>query len=205
MGCVDEPYLDGTPNVALFFARWFSGFSFGEAAYDSQATLSWQTTVVGDPLYRPFAQDPRDLHEALLERHSKLIEWSHLRVVNRSLILGVTPKKMIAYLKNPEVPQDSAVLTEKLSELYQMASDDSLAIDACRRALDLDPTPQQKVRLTLNLAEWLEAAGKSRAALDVYRDFREKNPDYPDQAGLNKKILQLDGLLHPELLDHTVH
>jgi uncharacterized protein (TIGR03790 family) len=200
MGSIDEPYLEGTPNVGLFFARWLSGFTFGEAAYDSQQSLSWQTTVVGDPLYRPFGQDPRALHEALLRRHSKLIEWSHLRVVNRSLNLGVKPSELIGYLTDKEVPQDSAVLTEKLSDLYQMQGEDSLAIDACRRALDLDPTPQQRVRLTMTLAERLVAAGESRQALAVYEDFRQKNADYPDQAGLSKKILQLERRIHPEFL-----
>ena len=78
MGCVEEPFLDGTPNVGLFFARWLAGFTFGEAAYASQGMLSWQTTVIGDPLYRPFGKNPRELHEALLARHSPLIEWSVL-------------------------------------------------------------------------------------------------------------------------------
>jgi uncharacterized protein (TIGR03790 family) len=199
MGCVDEPYLEGTPNVELFFARWLSGFSFGEAAYDCQETLSWQTTVIGDPLYRPFGQDPRTLHEALLLRQSKLIEWSHLRVVNRSLNLGVKPSEMVRYLSDKEVPRDSAVLTEKLADLYQMEGEDVLAIDASRRALALDPTPQQRVRLTLTLAERLVAVGKGGQALALYEDFRQKNPDYPDQPGLNKKILQLERRLHPEL------
>ena len=45
--------------MAVFFTRWLKGFSFGEAAYASQPVLSWQTTVIGDPLYRPFGQDPR--------------------------------------------------------------------------------------------------------------------------------------------------
>jgi hypothetical protein len=51
MGCVYEPYLTGTPNVAAFLARWLAdGFTFGEAAWDAQPVLSWQTTVIGDPL-----------------------------------------------------------------------------------------------------------------------------------------------------------
>ena len=60
MGCVNEPYLTGTPDVATFFARiLFFGFSFGEAAYAAQGQLSWQTTVIGDPLYRPFGKGAR--------------------------------------------------------------------------------------------------------------------------------------------------
>ena len=50
MGCVCEPYLPLTPNIALFMERLTIGqFSFGEAAWTAQPALSWQTTVVGDP------------------------------------------------------------------------------------------------------------------------------------------------------------
>src|SRR5258706_519031 len=37
MGCVDEPYLGGTPELAVFAARFiFEGFTFGESACASQ-------------------------------------------------------------------------------------------------------------------------------------------------------------------------
>ena len=63
MGCVNEPYLSGTPNVAAFLARRFGGgYTFGEAAWAAQPVLSWQTTVVGDPLYRPFGKPAQTLH-----------------------------------------------------------------------------------------------------------------------------------------------
>ena len=67
MGCVNEPYLAGTPNVAVFLARWMAdGFTFGEAAWAAQPALSWQTTVIGDPLYRPFGKSPQLMHAELL-------------------------------------------------------------------------------------------------------------------------------------------
>ena len=87
MGCVYEPYLPLTPNVALFLERFTIGqFTFGEAAWAAQPALSWQTTVVGDPLYRPFGKSPQALHDELARRHSPLIEWSFLRLVNMQLI-----------------------------------------------------------------------------------------------------------------------
>ncbi len=56
MGNVYEPYLMMTPHVDRFFLALLGGATFLEAAYWSQPALSWQTTFVGDPLYRPFAQ-----------------------------------------------------------------------------------------------------------------------------------------------------
>ena len=42
-----------------FLERFTVGqFTFGEAAWAAQPALSWQTTVVGDPLYRPFGKSP---------------------------------------------------------------------------------------------------------------------------------------------------
>jgi uncharacterized protein (TIGR03790 family) len=54
MGCVAEPYLDGTPDIGLCLARlMFSGFTWGEAALASQRMLSWQTTVHRRPALPP--------------------------------------------------------------------------------------------------------------------------------------------------------
>ncbi|MGC3960719.1 MAG: hypothetical protein QM813_23125 [Verrucomicrobiota bacterium] len=44
----------------------YYSMSFGEAACcQSQGIFSWQTTVVGDPLYRPISKSLRQLHEEL--------------------------------------------------------------------------------------------------------------------------------------------
>jgi uncharacterized protein (TIGR03790 family) len=197
MGCIDEPYLDGTPNIAVFFAALLpGGFTFGEAAYACQRVVSWQTTVIGDPLYRPFGKTPRDQHDALAQRHSKLIEWADLRYADESLVLGLKPAEVVQYLLRPDLPQDSAVLTEKLAELYQIQGQDELSIAAYRRALKLGPTPQQKVRLTLNLSDRLVAAGHEAEALTLYDEFLRKNSDYPNPLALYTKMETLATKLH---------
>src|SRR5258708_6348765 len=83
MGAVEEPYLAGNPSMAVFFPRLiFSGFTFGEAAYACQGFLSWQITVVGDPLYRPYGRNPGEMHQEMVREHSKFLEWSYLRLAN---------------------------------------------------------------------------------------------------------------------------
>jgi uncharacterized protein (TIGR03790 family) len=196
MGCVEEPYLDGTPNIGTFFTRWLAGFSFGEAAYAAQGALSWQTTVIGDPLYRPFGQDPRKLHEALIARQSPMIQWSHLRVVDLSLNHGAAPAKLVQYLQRLDVVNQSAVLTEKLGDLYQMEDLPNLAIQSWLQALKLNPSPLQAVRLTLTLGAKLAASGRELQALDMYDDFLKGTPDYPDALALYKKMELLAEKLH---------
>jgi uncharacterized protein (TIGR03790 family) len=55
MGNVYEPYLQLTPHLDVFNDRLLHGFTFAESAYMSLHAISWMTTIVGDPLYRPFA------------------------------------------------------------------------------------------------------------------------------------------------------
>ncbi len=196
MGCVDEPYLAGTPIMAIFFPRFLDGFSFGEAAYASQRVLSWQTTVVGDPLYRPFGRNPQMLHESLAARHSPMIEWSHERVINVSLNRGVAPGKLIQYLKETDVTPQSAVLTEKLGDLYLMDGNSDLAIKSWQQALVLNPTPMQSVRLVFDMARQLAASGKEEQALATYDSFIQHNPAYPDALPLYQKMEALAEKLH---------
>lgn len=201
MGSIDEPYLDGTPDIGVFFERWLlSGFTFGEAAYACQATLSWQTTVIGDPLYRPFAQDPAALHAALLARHSPMAEWSFLRLVNLNLLGGHKPSDFTHFLEQQETTRHSAVLQEKLSDLYQTMGQYDLSQKACLQALQLDPTPQQKVRLMLSLADKLAYAEKTPELLTLYDDFIKENPDYPDALRIYQKLDALAIQLHKRSL-----
>jgi len=56
LGNVYEPYLQLTPHLDIFNDRLLHGFTFAESAYMSIRVLSWMSVMVGDPLYRPYAQ-----------------------------------------------------------------------------------------------------------------------------------------------------
>jgi len=192
MGCVDEPYLTGTPDIGSFFARFtVYGFSFGEAAYAAQSVLSWQTTVIGDPLYRPFARNPQERHQNLERRQTELIEWSHLGVVNLSLVKKFPMAEMVDYLEQLEITKRSAVLTEKLADLYAAQGKPSSSVHACQQALKLDPSPQQRIRLMRTLADRLIALGRDEEAYDLCQQFLKGFPDYPDLLGIYRKMLPL--------------
>jgi tetratricopeptide (TPR) repeat protein len=186
---VYEPYLGLTPNVALFLERFTIGqFTFGEAAWAAQPALSWQTTVVGDPLYRPFGKGPQLLQDELAERQNPLIEWSYLRLVNVQLLRGVPAPQVTSYLEDLSVTASSAVLTEKLADLYAMQGKPSSAIDAYERALTLNPSPEQRIRLRLTLGELLSAQDFTAAARRDYQKLLEESPDYPGKAAIEDKI-----------------
>jgi uncharacterized protein (TIGR03790 family) len=192
MGCVDEPYLEATPDMDVFFSRWLIlGFTFGEAACAAQPAVSWQTTVVGDPLYRPFGRDLRALRGQLAARHSPWVEWLDLNWVNRNLEEGAPRDKVVQLLETDPSVRQSAILTEKLAELYQAAGKSDLAVKAFRQALALHPTPQTIVRLTLTLGDQLLASGRDEEALKLYADFQKNTRDYPDALPLWQKMRAL--------------
>lgn len=192
MGTVDEPYLGGTPDIAVFTARLlYHGFTFGEAAYAGQSTLSWQTTVVGDPLYRPFGKHPALMHQELERKGSNLVEWSHLRVVNLNLARGAPVQEALNYLESVSTTKKSAVLSEKLGELCTAQGKPASAIAAYERALTLKPSPQQRIRLRLVLGEKLTEAGQHADAYDNYQKFLEESPDYPDILSIARKLRAL--------------
>jgi uncharacterized protein (TIGR03790 family) len=193
MGCVYEPYLSCTPNVHAFLARLTAGgFTFGEAAWTAQPALSWQTTVVGDPLYRPFGREPAELHAAFARSHNPLIEWSYLRVVNLSLVHGAPVAQLAAFLETIPATTNSAVLTEKLADLYEMQGKPSSAIETYQRALTLNPSPEQRIRIRLTLGEKLLAQNRKADALEKYKQLLKESPDYPGKASVEARLAALE-------------
>ena len=76
-GNVYEPYLSLTPQLDVFHDRLRAGFTFAESGYMAQRALSWMTTFVGDPLYRPFKG------AAELEEKPTTGEWADFREGSR--------------------------------------------------------------------------------------------------------------------------
>ncbi len=192
MGCVYEPYLQFTPNIAFFLSALGSGYTFGEAAWAAQPALSWQTTVIGDPLYQPFKKTPPELHGLLAREKNPLIEWSFDRLVCLDIARGVRGPQLTQFLENlPATPQ-SAVLTEKLAALYDDAGKPISAIETWQKALLLKPSPQQRLRIRLTLGEKLAAQGDDIAAADNYKQLLREIPDYPGKRAIEEKLKALE-------------
>ena len=192
MGCVYEPYLQFTPNVAFFLESFGDGYTFGEAAWASQLALSWQTTVIGDPLYQPFKKSPTELHAQLARTKNPLIEWSFERLVNLDLVHGAREPQLEKFLEDLPARPASAVLTEKLASLYDSLGKPSSAIAAWQNALKLNPSPQQRVRLRSILAEKLLAQGREADVMENWRQFIAEAPDYPGKSAVEEKLKSLE-------------
>jgi len=192
MGCVAEPYLAATPNIGVFFERFVgSGFTFGEAAYAGHQWVSWQTTVIGDPLYRPFGHSLAAQRGDLTRRHSKLLEWAYERMINISLINGERLIPAVDILEAVPESAGSAVLQEKLADLYHREGKPSSAVSALEKALKLDPSPQQRIRITFTLADDLVSLQRDGEAYELVQEFIKDSPDYPDAVGVYHRLLAL--------------
>jgi len=192
MGCVYEPYLQFMPNTGFFLQAFCSGYTFGEAAWAAQVALSWQTTVIGDPLYQPFKKTPPELHAQLARAKSPLIEWSFERLVNLDLAHGLRAPQLENFLENLPVTARSAVLTEKLADIYDGLGKPSSAIATWQNALKLNPTPQQRIRIRLTLADKLLAEDRPAEAAADCRLLLAEAPDYPGKVAVEEKLKSLE-------------
>jgi uncharacterized protein (TIGR03790 family) len=191
MGNVYEPYLSFTPNIPVFLRDWAGGFTFGEAAWASESGLSWQTTMIGDPLYQPFKLGPLELHNHLLLTHSPLIEWSFERLVNLDQAHGARFPQLIRFLENLPATAQSPVLTEKLAEIYEAEGKPVSAIAAWQKALKLNPTPQQRIRIRRTLETKLLAGGQRAAAIDDDQKLLAESPQYPGRPQIEAELKDL--------------
>ncbi|HWC60189.1 MAG TPA: TIGR03790 family protein [Verrucomicrobiae bacterium] len=192
MGCVAEPTLGGTPDVSVFAARWMvMGFTFGEAAYASQQTLSWQTIVVGDPLYRPFGKSLQTLVDEQQDTKSKWLEWSYLRAVNIGLLHGKRPAETAQFVESLPILKQSPVLLEKLGDLYYALGKPASTIEAYENCLKVVQSPLQRVRVRLYLANVLTEQNKNQEAADDLKELLNESPDYPGRADVEKKLHDL--------------
>jgi len=192
-GSVEEPYLTGTPNTAVFLERLlWNRFTFGEAAYAAQPVISWQTTIIGDPLYRPFAEPPHNLHFRLEAAANPLVEWSHLSVINLNLATGAsTLDELLNYLNEIPLTKTSAILQEKLGDLLQTKKKLSAAAEAYTKAARLNPSPLQKVRLLLTIGELQTILAREKEAYDAYAELVASAPDYPNLGQVYTKLTSL--------------
>jgi tetratricopeptide (TPR) repeat protein len=83
------------------------------------------------------------------------------------------------------------VLSEKLANLYAAQGKPSAAVQTYAHALGLDPSPQQRIRLLLTLAERLPALNRQQEACENYQKLLQEFPDYPDKLTIYRKLLPL--------------
>jgi uncharacterized protein (TIGR03790 family) len=183
MGNVYEPYLDLTPHLDVFNERLLGGFTFAESAWMSVKGLSWMTTMVGDPLYRPFAdftsvgwqQQP----DAAAEPWIAL--GTQLRKGSRS---GLTQALYLARLarENP-----TGLNYEALGMLQSFLGEPREGVKSLAEAAGLYRDPAEAFRTVIERVRILQGLGDKKEALALI-DRTSRRPQPPERAALLKSI-----------------
>jgi uncharacterized protein (TIGR03790 family) len=189
-GNVYEPYLSLTPHVDFFFKRLLAGVVFAEAGWGSELALSWQTTFVGDPLYRPFARSVDDQISHMELDHNPDIGWAYLRKVNL-LLAAQQPAEAEALCRKKAAEFKSAPLYEKLGDLTIQAGNFTAAVEAYKQAEPLIGDSYGLIRLETKLARAHEANGQPQLALAVYEGLISANPQHKNLVEFYKKARDL--------------
>ena len=191
-GFTEEPYLQFTPEVHVFLARMlFQGFSFGEAAYAAQRYLSWQTTVVGDPLYIPNLVPPQERFLKMKATDDPLLPWAQLLIVNRNAAMNFPVEEAISYIEKTPGVGDHYLLQEKLGELYKKQGMVIEAAEPFLKAIEMEPPPLDKLRLALNAGGMLSNLGHKKEVYALFQEILRKFPNYPDKTLLYRRLADL--------------
>jgi len=154
LGNVYEPYLGLTPQPDIFAQRLREGFTFAEAGYMSQRALSWMTTFVGDPMYRPFGNvepDPKNPWEAYA---AGVRTW-----LTKSRSAGE------AALRDSAKQLKSGIVSEAMGLLELSGNDAGAAMDAFKEARTAYDRPDDRVRVAIHESGAIAAAeGPAKAA-----------------------------------------
>ena len=159
MGTVYEPYLQLTPHYDIFTRRLLDGDYFAEAAYASSMALSWMTTVVGDPLYRPFLRPLSVAVAGIGQPHTDHDDWLLLQQVQRQFRSLQGDGKTAWLQQRLDVPGAGMVafegLGDLLMELHEPGSD-TAAEAAYLKALGKVVQPIDRIRIGLKLTDYYD-------------------------------------------------
>jgi len=190
MGTVYEPYIDLTPHTDIFTLHLLAGDSFGEAAYASIKGLSWMTTVIGDPLYRPFRQP---LTDALADKTDPdHHDWLLLQQVQRGFFTGEIPLNADALQHALDVPGTGAVAHEILGDLLEKSPDlsaDETALKSYQEAMAHAAAPIDQIRIGLKIAQHYASHGQEEQAVTQLKNLRELHPEEAQRFGLGNPFV----------------
>jgi uncharacterized protein (TIGR03790 family) len=167
-GNVAEPYLDFTHAFDAFFAALFNGWSFADAAYFAQPALSWQSIVVGDPLYQPFAVPlPQQLEQSGDPLRLLQDQYVFIRAINLKLAADNQTEALALAHQGMRVAGGPA-LALRHAQLLQARGQIEEAAQALRFTATLETLSPDTWGLMLEIANTLLALHQPDLCLDIH-------------------------------------
>ncbi len=140
-GNVWEPYLSYTVHFDQLNERLLAGYTLAEAAWGSTPGLSWMNVVLGDPLYRPFANS--SLQDEALR------DYAILRGLAKRHQAEPTPAEFKRAVVAMAEKRHSPRLLESLGMLVAAdgQADEAISLLDHARALYTSPTDQLRTQV----------------------------------------------------------
>ena len=187
VGNVFEPYLPFTVSLDVLTDRLLKGFTFGEAAWMGTPALSWMNTVIGDPLYRPFAAGPGDGDKKLSPEYKTIrLAVERWGKPEEATELTANLARAAEKLKSPDIYEFLALHAQagegkswaKAEQWFQLAEKTATA-------------PEDKLRLQFLMADALRRDGDTKKATKLLNAVVEKNPAAPEAAAAKAWVQQI--------------
>lgn len=172
-GAVSEPFLLFTPHVSILVDRLCLGLTWGEAMYLALPHLSWQTTVVGDPLYRPFGVSLEEQIRRLEAAQDPAADDAHVRMANR-LARDGRLNPALRYLRERIRQRPHPALHAKLGDFYAQNDLYEEAAQQYELALASANAPEQAVRVATRYLSMLDATGQKEARAKAEASLRAR-------------------------------
>jgi uncharacterized protein (TIGR03790 family) len=168
VGNVFEPYLEYVHRPDFLMDALSKGEDLVDAAYYALPVLSWQSILIGDPLYRPFSVSLSSQTKDLSALPPQLAGYAVIRRMN---MLDAENRGAEAVQAGKaamkEVP--SLALALALAQRLRASGDSEGASWAVSAAADTADTSASNWELICECASSLAANKKSAEAIDLYR------------------------------------
>ena len=172
LGNVYEPYLTLTPQLEVFHGRLRAGFNFAESSYMSLRALSWMTTMVGDPLYRPY-KGVLNLEELPAKG-----EWAEYRK-GAQLWFSTDRARGDAALREAGKRLRSGVIMEGLGLLQVSVDDTAAALTSFALAREYYGSTEDAMRVAVHEIFLLRAAKRHLEAMTIAHGMANAVPKSP--------------------------
>jgi uncharacterized protein (TIGR03790 family) len=170
MGNVFEPYLDFTHQPDLLLHALARGWTLGEAAYYALPVLSWQSVLIGDPLYRPFQVDISEQWKNRESLPPSLAPYAVLREMHL-LEAGKKPADALAIAHASMDESPSLAIGLALAQRLAETGDAAGAVREVGFVRFIKSFRPQEWALAVEAARLLVAGGRAQWAEEVFKNL----------------------------------
>ena len=171
-GYVYEPFLNLTVRPDLFIESLLKDRSIGEAYAYANPALSWQSILIGDPLYRPFKLSLSDQlkmnEEGVSDNYIYLNEYyKNKELLDENEALAIARRRLF---KSPNM-----ALMITVARALVVKEEFSSAIHTLKPVTFVNDFQLEDLLLVDEIAQLLLKAGEKKLALKLYKKILFKN------------------------------